>query len=297
MKPLSKEIKIGAAFIIASTFLYVGIMFLKGKSIFSKQYTYYAIYNNISGLNTSAAVTTNGYRIGSVNDIQYDYTVPGRIVVTLGINKELRIPEGSQALLASSLLEGASIDLHMATSTEYHTAGDTLTTGTEHGFMGQIENNILPLFSAIIPKIDTLICSIHTITANPAINQSLSNVEDLTRKLSFTAEELNRLLENEFPHLISSFQNTGENLSHITSELRTTDMAQIMAHLDTTIQNLQALTVQLRSDESSVGRLLNDSTFYTNLNKVCNNANALIEDVKQHPSRYINISVFGRNKE
>ena len=93
---------------------------------------------------------------------------------------------------------------------------------------------------------------------------------------------------------MKNLQGTGENLHSITSQLNTIDYASTMAHVDSTIINLQTLSALLMNDDSSVGRLINDTAFYNNLNSICTNANALIEDVKKHPSRYINISVFGK---
>jgi phospholipid/cholesterol/gamma-HCH transport system substrate-binding protein len=93
---------------------------------------------------------------------------------------------------------------------------------------------------------------------------------------------------------MANLQGTAANMNQITADLSTIDYAQTMARVDSTVANLQSLSAALMSDRSSVGRLLNDTAFYENLNDVFTNASALIEDVKAHPSRYINVSVFGK---
>ena len=174
--------------------------------------------------------------------------------------------------------------------------GDALVSVVSNGLMSEVENVMLPQINAMVPKVDSLITALTALVSNPALVNSLNNVESISHKLDYTVDELNRIFHDELPLLMSNLQGTTDNMNSITSDLATIDFAQTMAQVDSTIVNLLALSVALRSDQNSVGRLLNDTSFYSNLNGVCINANALIEDVKAHPSRYINISVFGKGK-
>ena len=294
MKRLSNEVKIGATFIIAIVLLYFGINFLKGRSTLAKANTYYVVYNQISGLTPSAIINNNGYKVGNVTDIIYDYNTPNHIVVELSINKALRIPYGSQIFLVSELLGGVSMDLRLASSTKFYEEGDTINAGIARGLTGQIEDEMLPQLNSMLPKIDSLVSALHTIASNPAIATTLTNAAEASSRLNKMADEINRLLHREIPALVAHLDKTSENMEQITEQLSTIDYVETIAQVDSTINNLRQLSEIMLSDESTVGRLLNDTAFYNNLNSVFTNANALIEDIKQHPSRYINISVFGR---
>lgn len=294
MKRISKEIKIGATFIVSIVLLYVGIEFLKGSNVFSRYNTYYTVLENSGGVAASSIVTANGYQVGTVSRVEYDYSAPSRIVVTLRVNESLQIPQGSRALIVNSLLGGVSVDLKLANNTKYYVDGDTITSGMANGLMGEVENVMLPQVNALVPKIDSLITALTSLVANPALANSLSNVESISKKLDHTADELDRLFHNDLPQLMTGLQGTVNNMNKITTELSSTDYTQMMVHVDSTITNLHTLSATLTSNHSSVGRLLNDTAFYNNLNGICTNANALIEDVKANPSRYINISVFGK---
>ena len=297
MKKISKEVKIGVVFLISLALLYVGVNFMKGSNVFSKYKTYYTVLGNSGGVSSSSAITVNGYQVGTVSNVAYDYTTPNRIVVTMRVAESLRVPKGSRALIVSSMMDGASINLRLSEATEYYVDGDTIMSGVSNGLMSEVENVMLPQINAMIPKVDSLITALAALVSNPALANSLSNVESISRKLDYTATELNKLFHNELPQLMDNLQGTTENMNHITSDLATIDFAQTVERVDSTVANLQALSATLMSDESSVGRLLNDTAFYNNLNGVCTNANALIEDVKEHPSRYINISVFGKKTD
>ncbi len=294
MKRISKEVKIGAAFLISVALLYIGVNFLKGSNVFSHDNTYYTVVNNAGGVAASSVVTTNGYQVGTVTRVEYDYAHPNRIVLTLRVNESLRIPKGSRALIANSLLGGVSVDLKLAQTLEYYANGDTLVSGFATGLTDQIEDVMLPQVAALVPKVDSLITGLNSLVSNPALVHSLSNVESLSGKLDRAANELNSLFHNELPQLLVSLQSTAGNMDKITSNLADVDYAQTISQIDSTVANLQALSAALMSDHSSVGRLLTDTAFYNNLNGVCIRANELIEDVKAHPSRYINISVFGK---
>ena len=294
MKRISKEVKIGAAFLISVALLYIGVNFLKGSNVFSHDNTYYTVVNNAGGVAASSVVTTNGYQVGTVTRVEYDYAHPNRIVLTLRVNESLRIPKGSRALIANSLLGGVSVDLKLAQTSEYYANGDTLVSGFATGLTDQIEDVMLPQVAALVPKVDSLITGLNSLVSNPALVHSLSNVESLSGKLDRAANELNSLFHNELPQLLVSLQSTAGNMDKITSNLADVDYAQTISQIDSTVANLQALSAALMSNHSSVGRLLTDTAFYNNLNGVCIRANELIEDVKAHPSRYINISVFGK---
>lgn len=294
MKPLSKEIKIGATFIISIALLYIGVNFLKGSNVFSHDNTYYMVVSNAGGIAPSSVINTNGYQVGTVTSVKYDYSAPNRIVVTLRVNESLRIPKGSRAYLINELLGGVSVDLRLSPNTDYYADGDTIESGTAHGLTGEIEHVMLPQINAMMPKIDSLITSLNTIAASPHIAQSLQQAELLAIKLNTTADALNQLLHKDVPQLMNTLQSTGNNLEKITSELSETDYKETMDRINSTINNLYTLSETLNSDSGTVGRLLNDTAFYNRLNGVCTNAELLIEDIKQHPSRYINISVFGR---
>lgn len=294
MKRYSKEVKIGVTFIISVLLLYIGINFLKGSNVFTNENTYYTVLSNAGGVAPSSVISTNGYQIGTVKDVEYDFTHPNRIVLTLSITESLRIPKGSRAYLLNELLGGVSIDLRLADNREYYENGDTIGSGNAHGLMGQVENEMLPHINSILPKIDSLITAINTIATNPSLNKTLNNIESISSKLNTTVDEFNGLMHNDIPELMSNLQSTSNNVNEITNGLATNDYAQTIARIDSTVTNLHYLSSALTNNNSNIGQLLNDTMLYHNINEICTNINVLIEDVKTNPSRYINISVFGK---
>ena len=197
MKRISKEIKISVAFLVSIVLLYVGVNFLKGSNVFSHDNTYYTVVGNAGGVASGGQVMANGFQVGTVNRVVYDYACPDRIVLALRVNESLRIPKGSRALLVNSLLGGVSIELKLAQAVECYADGDTIPSGVANGLTGQIEHVMLPQINALVPKVDSLIVALTVLVTNPAVDSSLSNVESISSKLDRTADELNRLFHND----------------------------------------------------------------------------------------------------
>ena len=127
-KLLSKELIIGLSVLVALFVLFFGINYLKGNNIFKDSNYYYASYTNVAGLAQSAPVTVNGFKVGLVKDIRYEYDNPGHVLVEISLDKHLKVPQGTEAVIASDMLGTASVVLKMGTSKDYHNVGDHLTT-------------------------------------------------------------------------------------------------------------------------------------------------------------------------
>ena len=104
MNKFSKEIQIALVAIVGLVVLFIGLQFLKGLNLFSTDSRYYVKFDNISGLSVSSPVYANGYRVGVVEEIIVDYEKRGDIVAVVGVDKKLRLPQGSVAEIASDLL-------------------------------------------------------------------------------------------------------------------------------------------------------------------------------------------------
>ena len=294
MKRFTKEIKIGGAFLFCLAMLYIGVNFLKGNNVFSTDSTYYAVVSNTGGIVPSSVITTNGFQVGTVSGVDYDYANPNRIVLTLKIKESLRIPKGSNAVLVNSLLGGVSVDLRLSQGDSYCTEGDTLLSGFSGGLTDQIEHVMLPQITTLVPKVDSLITSLSALAADPSLGVALNNLEDISRKINQMSDELNGILNNEVPILLADLQGAAHNVYSISEKLDNVDYESLVCRLDSTISNLQMLSVALIDEDNTVGSLLSSSELYDSIRSICTNVNALIEDVKAHPSRYINISVFGK---
>jgi len=294
-----KEVLIGLLVIIALVVLYFGINFLKGVNIFKAANYYYASYNNVEGLAVSAPVTINGYKIGLVRSISYDYNRPGNVTVEMSVDKSLRLPKGTVASLGSDLLGTATISLQLGNPSDGICAvGDTVQGKLKAGMMDALSENLLPAVNAIIPKVDTLLTSLNTLVADPALATSMKRLDGITAELNATLKSLHMATASLGPvvkdvkSITANVDTMTGDLTTVTGRLREAPIDSIANNIQATIANLNELTAQLNNRDSSVGKLLNDPALYDNLNSTVASLDSLFVDIKRNPKRYISIKVF-----
>ncbi len=296
---LRKEVIIGLIVIVAMLILFFGINFLKGVNLFKASNYYYAVYGNVEGLAQSAPVTINGFKVGIVRDIKYDYSNPGHVIVEMSVDKSLRVPVGSEAVLASDLLGTASIALKLVPAgAGFHNVGDTLVSKVNAGMMASISANLMPAVNAMIPKLDSLFTSLNAIAANPALHQSINRLDDITAELNGTLRALRAATASLGPITTDIKSITGNvdtmtgDLAVVSGRLREAPIDSIAVDLSATMANLKQLTESLNNPDGSVGKLTSDPALYDNLNATITSLDSLFVDIKRNPKRYISIKVF-----
>ena len=297
MKYFTKEVKIALVAIAGVVLLFFGMNFLKGLNIFSSEDNYYVQFSDITGLSSSSPVYADGFKVGVVKDIIYDYSHTEGSKVLIGVDKQLRIPQGSSAEIVSDMLGNVKVNLLLANNPREKVAPGGLIKGMiNDGAMGKLQD-MVPAVEKMLPKLDSIMTSLNAILADPAIRQSLHNVQAITDNLTTSTAQLNTLmagLNKNVPGMMAKANNVLDNTETLTANLAAVDVASTMRQVDQTIANVQQLTAKLNSNEGTLGLLMNDTQLYDNLNSTMRNADSLVIDLRQHPKRYVHFSVFGR---
>ena len=296
MKYFTKEVKIGLTGIIAIAALFIGLNFLKGINLFQPSNSYYIEFADIKGLAKSGPVYANGYKIGVVHNIQYNYQNPGHVIVEINVEDNMQLPKGTEAKLVTAMLGGCDLHLTLPTQAqESYAPGDTLKGTDSDGLMDKAEA-MLPQVEQIVSKVDTLISTLNTLAANPNLAAIMSNANEITANLSASSRQLNALLRNDMPQLTGKMNQIGDNVVTLTDNLNQLDLQGTLAKVDTTLNYVQLMTEKMNRKDNTLGLLLNDSTLYNNLSNTAGSANNLLIDLKEHPKRYVHFSLFGRKE-
>ena len=305
---MTREIKIALVAVLALVVLYFGLTFLKGLSIFSTDNIYFVEFDDVSGLNKSTPIFANGYPVGAVRSIKYDYGQQQQpIRVEVGLTKDLRVTEGTTAMIQSDLMGNVQMNLVLGNSPATIKPGGTFKGMIDSGTTGKLAA-MVPDIEKMLPKLDSIMGSLNTILADPSITQSLHNVQNVTSRLITSSEELNSImagLNKTMPGLLQNASGTLDNARHLTArldnQLNAIDVAKTMQQVDHTLANVQAFTDKLNAGEGSLGLLMKDETLYNNLNTTVQslnatvrNADSLVVNLKEHPKRYVHFSVFGK---
>ncbi|MBQ8500878.1 MAG: MCE family protein [Bacteroides sp.] len=294
MKYLTKEVKIGIAGVVALFVLIYGINYLKGIYLFKPTSYFYVEFKNVNGLTKSSPVFADGYNVGIVRELYYDYTQPGKVVAEIDVDPELRIPKGSSAELVAEMLGGVKMNLLLANNPrERYQAGDTIPGALNNGIMEKAAQ-MVPQIEQMLPKLDSILVSLNVLLADPALPATLHNVQDMTASLATTSRQLEGLMKNDIPQLTGKLNTIGDNFVTISNNLATVDYAAAMRKIDATLADVKSVTEKLTRTDNTVGLLLNDPSFYNNLSTTAANAASLLEDLQAHPKRYVHFSLFGK---
>lgn len=326
----NKNVIIALVIVLGLGVLYWGIEFLKGANLFEPANYYITKFDNVSGLNVSTPVTVNGFNVGLVKELNYDYKT-NRITVKMSLDKDLKIPVGSSVQLANELLGTATLSINLANSNAYYKVGDEIPSVTKAGLLDKMGSDIMPQVNEIMPNVNEILKNVNTLVSNPALHGSVSQLDELVAKIHASANDLNSILanfnsisgglNNSVPGVIdgvigiennvnntvndlhSNLNNLSGSLNSLTgslnnkvNELPTQKLETTIDELNSTLVELKALTADLKyklnDQNSSLGLMLNDRSLYDNANGAVMSLDSLLTDIKANPKRYITIKVF-----
>ena len=294
---LTKEIKIALVAIVGILVMYFGINFLKGMNLFSTNNTYYMTFDDIQGLGASTPIYADGYKVGTVDGMEYDYKENGPIKVKVDINKDLRIPQGSKAEIVKDLMGNLQVNLLLANNPRERVEPGGVIPGAVNGGMMDKAANLIPVVEKMLPKLDSILTSVNALLADPALAASLHNVETITSNLTVSTRELNTLmagLNKQVPGMVRKANGVLDNTNRLTANLVSLDVQGTLNRVNQTLESAHQFTEKLNSNQGSLGLLMNDTKLYDNLTSTMSHADSLVIDLKAHPKRYVHFSVFGR---
>ena len=313
---ISNETKVGSLTAIAIVILILGFNFLKGKNLTSKTMRFYAVFGNIQGLATSNAVMINGKQVGTI------YSTDGgtdmrRIVVGLTMSQPVNIPDNSVAVISPSLLGTTAVEIKLGSSNVYKQNGDTLASVASAGMFDEALQKVDPVLMQVknaVRSLDSVLMTVNGVfDPNTKINirSMMENLNRTTATLAISSASLQTLLNTQTGALAKTLDNVSSftgglknnnakidqtltNLEATSAKLSRLEIEKTLTSLDNTVTELKNIIGKVNSDKGSLGLLINDTKLYTNLSATSNKLNLLLDDVRVHPKRYVNISVFGK---
>lgn len=297
----SKEIRIALVAILGIVIMYFGMNFLKGISLLSDDEVYYITFKDVNGLSASSPIFANGYQVGVVRGIDYDFANNSEIVVTFTVDDDLRIPKGSTAEIISDMMGKVKMNLLIAEdiSQGIVNPGDTIVGSTDAGIVGKVAG-IVPEVEKMLPKLDSILISVNALLSDPNITKSMSNVQQITKDLTTSTRELNTLMANlnkNVPGLMDRANGVLDNTTRLTDNLASVDIDATMSKVNQTLTNVQTLTEKLNNKQGTLGLLMNDPSLYNKLTKTVQSADTLLNNLRAHPKRYVHFSIFGKKEK
>lgn len=316
---ISNETKIGVLAVVCLALLVIGFNYLRGHGVFKKEKHIYAVYGDVQGLQKSNPVVINGVQVGRIANLDGGKDMK-RIVVTVSLTRDVNIPKNSLAVINPNLLGSPSMEIQLGSSNEYLQNEDTLVTTLSSGAFDEAMKVINPVLYEVknaVKSLDSVLTTVTTVfdvKTKDNIQSILANLNAASATFVLTSKSIQKLTDVENGSLSRSLDNLNTFTSNLNSNnvqldsiMRNTkefskkmadlNLEQTLDSLNIAINNFKESSAKINSKDGSLGLLLNDKTLYHNLESTSNKINILLDDIRVHPKRYVNFSVFGRKSK
>lgn len=315
---IRKEIKLGILFTLSLFLVIWGINYLKGKDIFSRQIVFYTVFDEVTGLLVSNPVTVSGVNIGQVNRVNFMPDGSGRVLITAVIDRQIRIPSNSQANIEATDIFGyKELKIQLGDAGSFISSGDTLEGVYKPSFAEALAKQMEPIqnqATAFAAKLDSIITAVNSILNEEnrllvqqsihSLQAGMASIESAALTFDTTLELESKRLSNIFgmaESIITNIDKNNEsldriiqNFAEISDTLASEQLAATILDASEAIHSLNSILSRVEQGEGSAGLLLQDDSLYINLRKSSLQLEKLLEDIRNNPGKYFNISVFGR---
>ncbi|MBK6935617.1 MAG: MCE family protein [Chitinophagaceae bacterium] len=307
---ISNETRVGILTTTALTLLILGFNFLKGKDLFKKNKMIHAVFHNLGGLEKSNDVKVNGYKVGKVYTIGMKDQSMEEFIVTINLKEDVHIPKDSKAIITSTLTGIWSINIEKGELRDFLKPGDTLESKLDVTILDDVKAQLTPTLTKVRITLDSLNSVFGKI--NGVLNtEAKHNIQQTLANLNTASSSLNGLLDNQNGALAKTLNNAEQltsGLKENTDDIRATvsnakkaseklanlEIQPTIESLQETIKELKAVVAKMNSKDGTLGALINDKALYNKLSDAILSAEILMDDLRTHPKRYVNLSIFGK---
>lgn len=307
---MSKEIKVGLLALVALVALAIGFNFLRGSNLLSSDRTYYAIYPKVDGLNVGAPIILNGIKVGQVKNLELQPEQNNAIRASLELDKGIQLGDSTKAGLSGSLLGSKTITLQLGADSKKFNGGETLRTTTAVSITDIVQARatvLLDTVNSTLSHINGFLTKDAQTNIQGTLVGARQSTESLQRLIESNQANINQITRN-FAQMSAALNKStvkldriASNFSQLSDSLKSAPVGPALRNLNATLAeaqtSLKGVSTALNDKTGSLGKLINDTLLYNNLNATAASSNALISDMKENPKRYVHFSVFGGGKE
>ncbi|GAA3946027.1 MlaD family protein [Hymenobacter algoricola] len=303
---MSKEIKVALLGLVALAALYVGFNFLKGSNLLSSDRTYFAKYDNVDGLTVGNPVILNGVKVGQVKQMELLPEDRNRVKVSLELQKGVVVGDSTVASLSGSLLGSKTITLFLGRNATVYNGGEELRSYTVASITDAFQAKALPVLGTVdstLIKINGFLNKDAKVSLQATLLNAQGSTEALKNLLLMNQRNINEITTNmaklsgDLQVTSKKFDRIASNFAVLSDSLKVAPVGPAMRKLNVTMTEAQAaltgVNKALTDQKGSLGKLINDTLLYSNLNSTAVSSDALLKDLKANPKRYVHFSVFG----
>ncbi len=304
---MSKELKTGLIAVAAIALSIWGYNYLKKQNLFNTSRVYYSEFNNIQGLTLASIATINGFQVGNIESIKFNPEKKGTLIVGFSVNQDFYFSKNSTTKITPALMGGAELSIIPSYKGENAVSGNFLIGSSEESMITSLGEKLTPLegkLNTVLLDADKLINNFNNILDDKTqkdLKSAIANLNITLRHFKNASVSLEGLLADSKPKISSLLQNADgavSNFNKLSADFEKADLAgnlnQTMAKLNTALAKFDAILADIDNGKGSIGKLLKDDGLYKNLENASKELEELLREVKEHPKRFVHLSIFGK---
>jgi ABC-type transport system involved in resistance to organic solvents, periplasmic component len=293
---ISREVRVGLLAALCLFLLYFGFKFLKGTNIFNPIHSYSGRFVELNGLTEQAPVYVRGFKVGQVEEINYDFGLDTAFNIIVSLNKDIRVTEGSSLrLIPDGLLGGTAVEVIIPAGKELAEipAKSELPTSTKGSLLDELSGTILASLDSTLNSVRALVDNVNGQLSDDQIKAVLKHADELLTSLKASAAKLDGVLKNDVPQIMQQVDGILTDVKKLSANASEADIAAVVARADSTLNEVHKLIEAANSTDGTVGKLLHDNTLYDNVNATMQTADSLMQDIREQP----NSLIWGKKKK
>ena len=282
-----------------------GYSYLKGRDLFTNYKTFFVKYDNVEGLTTSSTVTINGKTIGKVIEIKLDEN--WKNIVKIQIDGDYKLSKSSVAeIYAPSPIGGKQIAILPGSGADLLENEQFMNASSKLGLADELSSQLLPLkdkVEVLLNNANAMLVNVNQVLDDKSkenLRNSLANLNVVLAEFSSASKNVNAMLADNKKNITSTMTNlekTSSNFSKVSDSLAKIQIGQTVKSLENTLVKVDAILADMQSGKGTLGKIMKDDTMYTNFTNASKELELLLQDLRLNPTRYINVSVFGKKNK
>ena len=293
---ISREVRVGLLAALCLFLLYFGFKFLKGTNIFNPIHSYSGRFVELNGLTEQAPVYVRGFKVGQVEEINYDFGLDTAFNIIVSLNKDIRVTEGSSLrLVPDGLLGGMAVEVIIPAGKELAEipAKSELPTSIQPSLLDELSGTILASLDSTLNSVRALVDNVNGQLSDDQIKAVLKHADELLTSLKSSATKLDGIMKNDLPQIMQQVDGILTDVKKLSANASEADIAAVVARADSTLNEVHKLIEAANSTDGTVGKLLHDNTLYDNVNATMQTADSLMQDIREQP----NSLIWGKKKK
>ncbi len=293
---ISREVRVGLLVALCLFLLYFGFKFLKGVNIFNPIHSYTGKFVQLNGLTEQAPVYVRGYKVGLVEEIDYDYSRDTAFTIIVSLNSDIKVVEGSaMRLVPDGLLGGTAIEVIIPAGAELAEipTKSVLPTSIQPTMIDELRGTMLASMDSLLQSVQELVDNVNGQLEGDRLKSILASADEMLVSLRKSSAKLEKTMNKDLPDIITQVESVLADVKKLSANASEADVAAVVAKAETTLANVNKLVDAANNPDGSVGKLLHDKSLYDNVNTTVQTADSLMQEIREQP----NSLIWGKKKK